>query len=238
MISAARARQLPDIALQFGPADFAVLSIPDASVGTVVVLAPSGRSPAHIDEMASLLNDQQLGTINLSLPLDISRSSAAEPITAAAGRVGALLAWMGDRPELSSTPIGCFGVGCAAAVVLRAAEAEPRQVDAVVTVAGWTDLVDAQIPLVEAPTLLIEGAADQAGVDRAWRTLSSLGGDAEVETVAGARDPMATTAGRRQVAELAGHWFRRAFAGAANSAVWRLAHERRPAGDPASSLFT
>lgn len=237
MITAARSQHLPAIALQFGTDEFAVLSIPDETVGTVVVLAPSGRSRRHSDTLAALLNDEQLGTLSLSLPLKANRASAATIVTDVAGRLGAVLAWMRTRPELGTTPIGCLGVGPAAAVVLRAAETEPRRVDAVVTVAGWTDLVDAQIPLVEAPTLLIEGIADQPGLDRAWRALRGLGGDADVRTVSGARDPLATGAGRRQVAELAGQWFRRAFAAAADSATWRLAHHRRPAGDPADSLF-
>jgi putative phosphoribosyl transferase len=144
---------------------------------------------------------------------------------------------MRTRPELGTAPIGCLGVGPGAAVVLRAAESEPRHVDAVVVVAGWTELVDAEIPLVQAPTLLIEGSGDRLALDRAWRALRGLGGDADVKTILGVDDPMATVSGRIEVAELAGQWFRRVFAAATSSPTWRLAHAPRGAADRLESLF-
>ncbi len=237
MTTAASSRRLPDVALQFGAAAFACLAVPDVSVGTVVVLAPSGRPSRRAEDLASRMNGQQLSTLTLSLPLQASPPMAATALVDLTGRLAALLGWMNSESELRAAPVGCLGIGPAAAIVLRVAEAEPRLVDAVVSVSGWTDAAEAQMPLVEAPTLLIEGAANRTGQERAWQALHGLGGDADVQTVTGARDPMATPAAREQVAHLASTWFHRVFAGAASSPNWRLAHDGRSTVDPGHSLF-
>jgi putative phosphoribosyl transferase len=237
MTPTASCRRLPEVALQFGTAAFAVLRVPDISAGTVVVLASPGRPTSRATHLATLLNDRRLSTLTLSLPVQVSRPLAATAGSGLPGRVATLLQWLGEQPELGTAPVGCLGIGPAAAIALRLTETDPRRVDALVAVAGWTDLVEIEMSLVEAPTLLIEGADDQLGVERACRALSSLSGDADLERVIGTIDPMATVATRSQVADFAAAWFHRHFAQATDSPTWRLNHAAPRAGNFSPSLF-
>lgn len=217
-------RRLPDLALQFGSAASVILSIPGGSAGTVIILAASGASRSRAENLAALLHDERIGTVTFSLPLREGRAVPERTLETLCSRAASVLGWVAALPELRDQPIGYLGVGIAGAVSLRLAEMDPRAVDALVVVTGRTELAEAQMPLVEAPTLLIEGD-DLLRQARAWEASSLLSAEADVAAVPGGADPMATVAGRQRVAELAGAWFRGHFAQSERSVRWRIDRE-------------
>ena len=97
----------------------------------------------------------------------------------------------------------------AAAAALRLADERPARVAAVVSCNGRADLAGAALPRVQAPTLLIVGAADAALLALNRRAMQALHCDKRLELVPGAAPTFEEPGAIDAVAQLAGAWFAR-----------------------------
>jgi hypothetical protein len=87
------------------------------------------------------------------------------------------------------------------------------------------ELGEPQLPLVEAPILLVEGGLGGGNLENARTALGVLPGDADLTIVAGVDEPTVADSACRQLAEVAGQWFQQHFAAAVDSPTWRIDHE-------------
>jgi putative phosphoribosyl transferase len=223
-IAIPRARRTSVEAVQFGASVSAELRLPTRHVGTVLVLGhPLALSPGAAAALAARLNDQGIAT--LSLILDDVATPGGGGLAAPARRVADIADWVRGDARLARHPCGCLATGTQAAIAVVAAARRPRCLDALVLLSPRTDLVEPQLALVQAPTLLVEDKSDAAGLLRAQRALSEFPGDADLATVGHLAQIDATGRVGRSVADLAGQWFRLHFAAAIASPRWRIDQE-------------
>jgi len=124
-------------------------------------------------------------------------------------RLADALDWLERRDTLHGIPVGLFGVGTGAAAALLVAARQAQSVGAVVCSNGRTDFVDAYLPRVRAPTLLLVSSGAGAAVESINRAaMAVLTCNKRLETVpgAGASDPEDPDLPDITVS-LAGHWF-------------------------------
>jgi dienelactone hydrolase len=105
-------------------------------------------------------------------------------------------------------PIGLFGASTGAAAALRAAAAQPGEIEAVVSRGGRPDLAGKALEKVEAPTLLIVGGNDPQVLQLNQEALAELDGESSLEVVPGAGHLFEEPGKLDQVADLAAAWFR------------------------------
>jgi putative phosphoribosyl transferase len=223
-IAIPRARATSVEEVQFGTSVSAELRLPAGHVGTVLVLGhPLAVSTGTEAALAARLNDQGLAT--LSLILDDEAAPGHCGLSAPARRVADIADWVRGDPRLARHPCGCLAAGTQAAIAVVAAARRPRCLDALVLLSPRTDLVEPQLALVQAPTLLVEDESDATGLRRAQRALSEFPGDADLATFGHPAQFDATGRADRRVADLAGRWFRLQFAAALASPRWRIDQE-------------
>jgi putative phosphoribosyl transferase len=219
------ARTIVD-AIQFGTTTPGELSVPARNTGTVILLTPLlGCGVGEQTSLAHMLNDQGLATLTVALVTRNSHPVDRTTLPALAQRLADIAEWAPSEPQLAGRPCGCLAAASEAAVALMAAAHRPRCLDALVIVAGRTDLIEPQLALVEAPTLLVEGGSDEADLQRARTALGILPGDADLTIVAGLDEAAVAESACRQVADVAGQWFRQHFAAAIDSPTWQIDHE-------------
>jgi putative phosphoribosyl transferase len=205
-----------------------MLAVPKTYSAIVIVLADRGTYA--MDRVAMLLNEEGMCTLSVPLPRRVERPRSAARVKEVAGELCAITERVCAEPEVSGMPCGYFSTGQGAAIALTAAAIAPRLVDALVVAAGRIDLADAELPLVQAPVLLVAGERDTAGIERDTMALSQLPGDADVRLVAGTIHPIGSDGARRQTAALSALWFREHFPAARMTARLRADQAHAAAG--------
>jgi dienelactone hydrolase len=124
-----------------------------------------------------------------------------------AGRLGAVTAWLALTFPTCGLPIGYLGAGTGAAAALIAAADRPDAVRAVVSHGGRPDFAGEWLPRVQAPTLLIVGAADLEGRRQNEEALRSMFVQRHLAVVQGATHRFDEPGALEEVARLASQWF-------------------------------
>jgi pimeloyl-ACP methyl ester carboxylesterase len=124
-----------------------------------------------------------------------------------AERVGQALDWAAGETALGGLSVGLFGASTGAAAALCAAAARPGRVAAVVSRGGRPDLAGPCLAQVQAPTLLIVGAADAEVLALNRQALRELRCQKRLEVVPGATHLFEEPGALGSVAELAAAWF-------------------------------
>jgi len=192
------------------------LVIPDQARGLVVFAHGSGssrRSPRN-QFVAAALNRVGLGTLLVDLLTADEELSRAYVFNIAmlAGRLTGITHWLRGQPVAATLPFGYFGASTGAAAALWAAAASPRPpVAAVVSRGGRPDLVGRRLALVQVPTLLIVGGADEVVLGLNGQAQEKLTCENRLAVIPDATHLFEEPGALEQVADLAGDWFSRHF---------------------------
>lgn len=124
-------------------------------------------------------------------------------------RLADALDWLERRDALRGIPVGLFGVGTSAAAALLVAARQAHSVGAVVCSDGRTDFVDAYLPRVRAPTLLLVSSKADATLESVNRAaMAVLTCNKRLETMPRVGAPDADDPDLPDITvSLAGHWF-------------------------------
>jgi dienelactone hydrolase len=119
----------------------------------------------------------------------------------------AAIDWLRRQPSTQALPIGLFGASTGAAAALIAAAARPSDVFAVVSRGGRPDLAGEALPRVQAPTLLIVGAADAPVIPLNEAARRRMRAPVELALVPGATHLFEEPGTLAQASALARKWF-------------------------------
>lgn len=215
-----------EIAVDLGGARLrGTLAIPDRAAGLVIFAhasASSRHSPRH-QSAAAVLNRAGLGTLLadlLTTDEQLSRAYVGNVVMLGV-RLAGMTGWLHSQPGTAAIPVGYFGVGPGAAAALWAAARPQLPVTAVVSQDGRPDLVGHRLALVQAPTLLIVGGADEALLRLNEQAQAQLGCENRMEIVRGASEFEEPGALDERVTDLASAWFTRRFTQAGE--LWHAA---------------
>lgn len=117
--------------------------------------------------------------------------------------------WVKQRPRLHEMAIGYFGASTGAAAALKAAAALGPGIRAVVSRGGRPDLAGAELPAVQAATLLIVGGNDEVVIELNKEAYAKLRATKELRIIPGASHLFEEPGMLEQVARLATGWFTR-----------------------------
>ena len=126
-----------------------------------------------------------------------------------AKRTAGVLEWLALQPYDYISRIGLFGSSTGAAAALIAAAELPERVDAVVSRGGRPDLAGSSLSKVQAPTLLIVGANDEAVIHLNEQALAQMkpGAEKKLMIVPGASHLFEEPGTLEYAARLATNWF-------------------------------
>src|SRR5436190_6855157 len=148
------------------------LRVPASADGLVVFAHGSGssRSSPRNRSVASTLEAAGFGTLLIDLlsgpeaAVDEQTGEYRFGVVMLSRRVVAAIDWVRAQPAAPGA-IALFGASTGAAAALIAAAERPDAVRAVISRGGRADLAGPMLARVRAPTLLIVGGHDTAGVD-------------------------------------------------------------------------
>jgi dienelactone hydrolase len=191
------------------------LRLPLEAGGLVIFVhgSGSGRLSPRNQFVAESLARRGLGSLLFDLltepeqRLDNLTGELRFDIDLLTGRLVEVIDWVGRDPDLRSLRIGLFGASTGAAAALLAAAARPDVVHAVVSRGGRTDLAEAALSQVRAPTLQIVGAWDPMVLELNQRISHALRCEQRLEVVAGATHLFEEPGTLEEVARLARDWF-------------------------------
>jgi putative phosphoribosyl transferase len=187
------------------------LTIPTGARGIVLFAhgSGSGRLSPRNAAVAKVLNSAGLGTLLFDLLTDDEADNRGSvfDIELLADRLSGATAWLRDRPETRTLPLGYFGSSTGAAAALVAAARKPDDVSAVVSRGGRPDLAGDWLTKVQAPTLLIVGGHDFAVIDMNREAQRRMHGANLLEIVRGATHLFEEQGTLAQAARLAQSWF-------------------------------
>jgi putative phosphoribosyl transferase len=127
-----------------------------------------------------------------------------------AGRVAVAIDWMGREPRTRALPAGLFGASTGAAAALVATAERPDRVHAVVSRGGRPDMAGPALAVVQAPTLLIVGGADEVVLAINRQALDKLGAaDKQLAVIPRAGHLFEEPGALEAVTGLAARWFSR-----------------------------
>jgi putative phosphoribosyl transferase len=187
------------------------LVIPGRAPGLVVFAHGSGssRHSPRNQFVAATLNRAGLGTLLADLLTEDEAASRAQVFNIAllAARLEGITSWLRGQAASGGIPVGYFGASTGAAAALWAAAGRPPPVAAIVSRGGRPDLAGGRLALVQAPTLLIVGGADETVLDLNRRARAQLTCESRLEVIPGATHLFPEPGALEQVAELAAGWF-------------------------------
>ena len=160
--------------------------------------------------MAATLNRVGLGTLLVDLLTANEELSRAYVFNIAilAVRLTGITRWLRGQPIAPTLPFGYFGASTGAAAALWAASASPQPpVAAVVSRGGRPDLVGRRLALVQVPTLLIVGGADEVVLGLNRQAQEKLRCENRLAVIPDATHLFEEPGALEQVADLAGDWF-------------------------------
>jgi dienelactone hydrolase len=126
-----------------------------------------------------------------------------------AQRVLEVTDWVLQQDQLATLPIGYFGASTGAAAALVAAALRPTSIDAVVSRGGRPDLASDELPLVQAPTLLIVGSKDPETLKLNEQAIVQMRCEREMRIVPAATHLFEEPGALERVTQLARGWFKR-----------------------------
>jgi putative phosphoribosyl transferase len=188
------------------------LNIPESAKGIVVFALRSGRGRYRSGNqyVASVLQRAGIATLLLDL-LDEREAdirSKVFDIKLLAHRLKTATAWVHEKEQISSLPLGYFGVSTGAAAALVAAADRGTNVKAIVSRGGRLDLADEALPQVQAATLLIVGGGDKPLIELNHRALARMQCEKELKIIPGATHVFPEPE-FEEAARLASQWFQR-----------------------------
>jgi putative phosphoribosyl transferase len=201
------------------------LTLPKEASGLVLFAHGSGssRHSPRNRYVAEILQDAGLGTLLMDLltrdedAVDQYTRQFRFDIGLLADRLTGAIDWLERLPDAGELPIGLFGASTGAAAALQAAAARPDRVQAVVSRGGRPDLAGEALEHVQAPTLLIVGAADTPVIPLNDEALRGLQAPAEMRLVPGASHLFEEPGTLAAASALARDWFVRHLAPEATS---------------------
>jgi putative phosphoribosyl transferase len=206
-----------EIMIAAGPAQLpGQLTMPGSGAGIVLFAHGSGssrRSPRN-RFVAGVLADAGLGTLlfDLLTPEEEQDRANVFDIGLLAGRLLAATRWLHEQPDLAGARAGYFGASTGAAAALWAAAEPGNDVAAVVSRGGRPDLAAERLAQVEAPTLLIVGALDEAVLELNREAQRQLRCENQLAVVPGATHLFEEPGTLDRAAGLARDWFTRYLA--------------------------
>lgn len=191
------------------------LAVPDRPRGVVVFAhgSGSGRHSPRNRFVARGLNEGGLATLLIDLlteaeeRVDTLTREHRFDIGLLAERLGRSIDWLREQPETGELPVGLFGASTGAGAALVAAARYPEDVKAVVSRGGRPDLAGPALPMVEAPTLLIVGGADEPVIDLNKQARAAMRAEVSLEIVPGATHLFEEPGKLEEVVSLARRWF-------------------------------
>ena len=180
----------------------------------------SRHSPRN-RQVARALNERRLGTLlldPLTVEEELHRANVFD-IGLLAERLIAATRWAQAEPQLAGLPVGYFGASTGAGAALSAAAELGDRVGAVVSRGGRPDLAAARLPGVRAPVLLIVGGHDEIVIELNRDAQSQLRAPSELAIVPGATHLFEEPGALEEVSRLAGEWFQRRLARAADGST-------------------
>ncbi|HXG59292.1 MAG TPA: dienelactone hydrolase family protein [Thermoanaerobaculia bacterium] len=192
----------------------AEITIPAGAKGVVLFVhsCRNGRQSPRTRFLASQLNFLQLATMLVDLltteeeALDELIGRLHSDVGTLTRRIVQMIDWTHSSDLVGSLPLGLCAGGIDAAAALDAAAERTAAVRAVVSQGGRPDLA-AHIDAVQAPTLLIAGANDEA-LDDNVAALERLRCERHLEIVPGATHRFEEPGALEAVAAAATAWFR------------------------------
>jgi dienelactone hydrolase len=130
-----------------------------------------------------------------------------------AERLAMATAWVGQRKDTKSLPIGYFGASTGAAAALVAAARLQGDIGAIVSRGGRPDMAGRVLGQVRAPTLLIVGGHDVGVLELNEQAFAQLQCEKSLEIVPGATHLFEEPGALDQVIDLAQQWFSRHLTG-------------------------
>jgi pimeloyl-ACP methyl ester carboxylesterase len=197
----------------------AELAVP-ADARAIVILAdtsPPG-SCARSGRLVRALHSARIATLCVDLLTSEEQADARvsnrlrDEVDLLADRWRGVVDYVRSGPRTRGLKIGSFARGVAAAAALRVAAERPGTVGAVVGPSARADLVEALLPLVEAPTLIVVGSRDRGLAELNRRALDSMRCDKQLGLVAGAGRFFEGLDAFADMAFLASNWFERHLA--------------------------
>jgi len=193
------------------------LIVPPDAKGIVIFAHGSGSSrfSPRNRYVAEQLQKARLATILLDLltkeeeRIDIRTTEFRFNIKLLSDRLIQANKWIKKNGVIGQQNIGYFGSSTGAAAALIAAATQPKDVHAIVSRGGRTDLAENYVQLVEAPTLLIAGSDDVIILKINTETMKHLRTEKKLEIVSGASHLFEEPGALEAVANLATKWFKK-----------------------------
>lgn len=192
------------------------LTIPEEAIGLVIFAHGSGssRHSPRNRSVADLLREHGLATLLFDLLTDAEGDAEERgaqrrfDIPFLTARLIAATRYAEDHPAVKHLRIGYFGASTGAAAALSAA-AQVREIAAIVSRGGRSDLADPFLAQVNAPVLFIAGGLDPSVIGWNRQSLRRLSGYAEMEIIAGADHLFSQPGALDEAAALAAYWLAR-----------------------------
>lgn len=173
----------------------------------------SGRFSPRNQYVARIFNKLGLATLLLDLlteeegEIDESTRQYRFDIPLLAGRLIGAQKWLKNNPSTHAMKLALFGSSTGAAAALIAAASAGREVAAVVSRGGRTDLADEVLADVKAPTLFIIGALDFGVIELNESSFERLFCEKKLVIIPRATHLFEEPGALEEVARLAGEWF-------------------------------
>jgi putative phosphoribosyl transferase len=184
---------------------------PQPPLGVVVFVhgSGSGRASPRNQRVAAVLRERGLATLQFDLlrPDEADDRRKVFDIPLLASRLEDAVRWLGEQPGVGPLPMGFFGASTGAAAAFVAASRPHVGVRAVVSRGGRPDLAAAELPLVDAPSLLIVGGADSEVLMLNRAAMASMKAPVDLRVVPGAGHLFEEPGALDEVTRLAADWF-------------------------------
>ena len=191
------------------------LAIPVEAHGIVLFAHGSGssRHSPRNQFVARVLQQSDFGTILMDLltekeeAVDNQTREMRFDIKLLARRLTATVDWLTTQPSFKNLPVGIFGASTGAAAALVSAADRPALVKSVVSRGGRPDLAADALPRVQAPTLMIVGAYDDAVLELNEQARVKMKSEVRIRIVPRATHLFEEPGALSQVADFAAAWF-------------------------------
>lgn len=196
------------------------LCVPADALGVVVFVHGSGSS-RHSPRncwVAGFLARGGIATLLMDLETAAERghgdgsADGGDDLDTAIARVGAAVSWLASDPRTQRLPVGLCGASTGAAVAVGTAAAHPERIAAVVSRGGRIDLARGFLTRLEAPTLCIVGALDDAVLDLNQQAMDGMHCSKRLSVIDGATHLFPEPGTLEQAAVATSAWFETEFA--------------------------
>lgn len=191
----------------------AELIVPALVEGLVVFSHASAQRSLLNRQIAAHLRKAGLGTLLLELltPAECAEEGQGRHSSFNIGlltqRLACAVHWVAEEDEVRNLRIGFMGSGTGSGAALVAAADLGKSIGAVVSRGGRPDLAGNALRRVKAPTLLIVGEHDDAGLEVNEDAYEMLAGEKSLSIVCGATQQFEEPGKSEEVARLAADWF-------------------------------